>query len=100
MTCMSASTKASKFGLQVSFQSRWSSLYELDSRSFRAFLTNILIFMMVFVCQTLEKEKKKKQKKTNPAAFLLFSGNPDEKHLFFFTWPYSTHFSCVLTPLP
>ena len=26
MTCMSASTKASKFGLQVSFQSLWSSL--------------------------------------------------------------------------
>ena len=26
MTCMSASTKASKFGLHVSFQSLWSSL--------------------------------------------------------------------------
>ena len=39
MTCMSASTKASKFGLQVSFQSLWSSLggpnlRRLPTRSF------------------------------------------------------------------
>ena len=31
MTCMSASTKASKFCLQVSFQSLWSSLVYIDT---------------------------------------------------------------------
>ena len=45
MTCMSASTKASKFGLQVSFQSLWSSLvsHSLLSRD----VTSVLSVQMV-----------------------------------------------------
>ena len=39
MTCMSASTKASKFGLQVSFQSLWSSLVWPDLAQFNNLVT-------------------------------------------------------------